>query len=276
MPTPTDLHGHLESLGIEVVDHLEILERGGSAATVARVVSSGQALILKLTTDPRWLSGAATELTALRGLGGAAAPALLAGRATADAVSVLMTECGTWPTAPDSAAWLAVADALGRMHRLDPPEGLPASLKHSARSVAAAVEFWTPTVGRDRALSAARRSERTHPPHGLVHGDCHRENLVLDASGNPLWIDWQSARIGDQADDLAFLWQRAEFDGLRPPRHAMTQAWAAARGIDVESAMSALEESELRQLLVAWPGHLDLGPAEGRERLVDRFRTLTD
>ncbi|WP_405727348.1 aminoglycoside phosphotransferase family protein [Streptomyces sp. NBC_01537] len=57
----------------------------------------------------------------------------------------------------------------------------------------------------DNALAdfAAGLVPLTSRPYQLLHGDLHRENFIIDGSGDLWTIDWELARIGDPLYDLA-------------------------------------------------------------------------
>jgi aminoglycoside phosphotransferase (APT) family kinase protein len=50
---------------------------------------------------------------------------------------------------------------------------------------------------------AARVPALTARPYRLLHGDLHRENLIVDRAGDLWTIDWELARIGDPVYELA-------------------------------------------------------------------------
>jgi Ser/Thr protein kinase RdoA (MazF antagonist) len=123
----------------------------------------------------------------------------------------------------------------------------------------------------DRALDAL--------PVGLIHGDCHTGNLLVDDSGEFCWADWQEVGVGHGPEDLALLWQRAEFGGAVPPRQAMLDAYLAARGLRSEptdpGAVRAAVAAELRLLLLDWPFYLVGAEDAARDRLIRRFQELS-
>jgi len=111
----------------------------------------------------------------------------------------------------------------------------------------------------------------------LSHGDCHLQNLLRGPGGRPLWIDWQEVCLGTGLEDLVFLWQRAEFEGVQPPRDDMTAAYAAARSLRADAALeSALATTELRLLLLAWPPFLAYGTPEGQDTMTRRLEQLVE
>ncbi|GAA1843938.1 phosphotransferase family protein [Asanoa iriomotensis] len=170
-----------------------------------------------------------------------------------------------WP----SSRWPEVARQLGALHR---PEVL-ATLggrswlrRTSVRSPdAAAREFWC-------AAELARLDELRPAalPACLVHGDLHAGNLLHDGAGELVWTDWQEVGVGSGPEDLALLWQRAEFDGADPPRAAMLATYAEARGIPCDDRLAdAAAAAEVRLLLLDWPPFL-LGTDPARAALMRR------
>src|SRR5690348_1406940 len=109
----------------------------------------------------------------------------------------------------------------------------------------------------------------------VVHGDCHVGNLLRDGDAT-VWIDWPDMGAGTGAEDLALLWQRAEFDGGHPPRAAMLDIYLRHRG-EVNAAVfgRALAAEEIRLLAVDWPTFLAGASPRPRAVLVDRMRGLT-
>jgi Ser/Thr protein kinase RdoA (MazF antagonist) len=109
----------------------------------------------------------------------------------------------------------------------------------------------------------------------LRHGDWHLGNILLDSSDRFVWIDWQEVGLGRGPEDLALLWQRAEFDGLTPPREAMLAAYASARGIPDNTILHrATVAAELTLLLLSWPRYLVGAPEPARARLLRRLERL--
>jgi aminoglycoside phosphotransferase (APT) family kinase protein len=108
----------------------------------------------------------------------------------------------------------------------------------------------------------------------LIHGDCHVGNLLCD-NHTMAWIDWLDMCAGTGAEDLALLWQRAEFDGGHPPRAAMLDVYRHHRD-DVDTAVfgRALAVEEIRLLAVDWPAFLVGAVPQRRAVPVDRMRRL--
>lgn len=57
-------------------------------------------------------------------------------------------------------------------------------------------------IRADAALAAVTRMT---PRRGLVHGDAHLANLVVDPEGRGLWIDLDTLHVGDPAEDLSWV-----------------------------------------------------------------------
>jgi aminoglycoside phosphotransferase (APT) family kinase protein len=176
--------------------------------------------------------------------------------------------------------WVEVAAQLGRLHgtavaAADASVWLQYTRPLEQHDTAGAMAYWRAAGCTD----LAERLLETSPdlaacvaslPACLVHGDCHTGNLLVDESGDLVWADWQEVSIGHGPEDLALLWQRAEFDGARPPRSAMLAVYARARGFAREAALRrATIAAELLLLLLAWPQHLTMA-APGRCRVMIR------
>lgn len=56
---------------------------------------------------------------------------------------------------------------------------------------------------REQLVNAAPSFEGI--PYSFIHGDLVVTNVVVDAEGKPRYIDWEWARIGDVAQDLAYI-----------------------------------------------------------------------
>ncbi|SNT42107.1 phosphotransferase [Actinacidiphila glaucinigra] len=78
----------------------------------------------------------------------------------------------------------------------------------------------------------------TRRPFALLHGDLHRENLVVDGAGELWTIDWELARIGDPLYDLA-----THLHLMRYPRRQerqMVRGWRKAVGESSPGASDAV------------------------------------
>lgn len=268
---------------------------GGSGSSVHRIVVAEGAAVLKITVH----RGAApaharTEIALYRELAGRLpirVPGLL-GAGTTPELNALLLTAAEPPPPPASWTdhdWLRLARELGTLHAAI-PLGELASLRWLAADAAdvdlGAVprlrSWWAATPVASSALPVLDRlpALRTHverAPGCLVHGDCHVDNILVDRDGAFVWIDWQGVRAGHGVEDLALLWQRAEFLGGTPPRAAMLAAYGDARGLRMDATLvAALAAHELELLLVAWPEHLARGSPAGRAALLDRLPALAD
>lgn len=180
-----------------------------------------------------------------------------------------------WP----AAQWHETARQLGALNR---PEVAAAYRRASwlkrpgppRRPGPASRAFWSAAD-----LALLDRLDRLGPalPDCLIHGDLHAGNLLRDAEGGLVWTDWQEVGVGQGPEDLALLWQRAEFDGADPPRAAILASYAAARGIPDDGALHrAVTVAELRLLLLDWPPFLAAAGPERRAVMVRRFGALAE
>ncbi|MEU0183369.1 phosphotransferase [Streptomyces sp. NPDC006207] len=79
----------------------------------------------------------------------------------------------------------------------------------------------------------------TRRPFALLHGDLHRENLVVDGDRELWTIDWELARIGDPLYDLA-----THLHLMRYPRRQarqMVRGWRKVVGKSLPGASDAVE-----------------------------------
>ena len=252
-PAP-DVREWCEQLGLGAVGTVRELTAGRSGARVLSVGVAAGRVVVKVTTDPGRLERARREVEVLRHLAEppvTCAPTLVGALSTPDAVALALAEATPLPAARDLGGpdWEALAVAVAEVHRV-----------RGARSLG---------------LPASRPDLPGSLPTVLEHGDCHLDNAVRDRSGRVLLVDWQEARLGDGLPDLVFAWQRAEFAGARPPRAAMTEAYADARGLDAAALVPLLDRAELRLLREAWPPFLALGDDAGRAVLEQRLARLT-
>ncbi|MFF3948937.1 phosphotransferase [Streptomyces sp. NPDC001902] len=86
----------------------------------------------------------------------------------------------------------------------------------------------------------------TRRPFALLHGDLHRENLVVDGDGELWTIDWELARIGDPLYDLA-----THLHLMRYPRRQerqMVRGWRKVVGKSLPGASDAVARDLPRYL----------------------------
>lgn len=99
-----------------------------------------------------------------------------------------------------------VADALGRLHRIPPPSGLPLAPDGSAAIAEQTRRILEQCPGpRSQDLLALEPRRPAVAPTAtacLLHGDCVPGNLILGPRGLTL-IDWQCPTIGDPLEDIS-------------------------------------------------------------------------
>jgi Ser/Thr protein kinase RdoA (MazF antagonist) len=262
---------------------------GASGSGVFRLVDGGDAYVLKVTEGAR--ADAVRELTFYQVLADRVpvrTPRFVDGLRTDDLTILLVTAAEpvrparTW----DLARWLEVASQLGSLHRALDRGGLAAhpwlraERPETAGSTDERLSLWRRSRLASVALPLLADLERLRIavhrlPVCLVHGDCHAENLLVDSEGHLVWADWAEVGVGRGPEELAILWQRAEFDGAAVPREPMVTTYAQARGIDVDDAFrEALTAAELLMILLGWPAFLLERPSGGRDALFRRFERL--
>jgi aminoglycoside phosphotransferase (APT) family kinase protein len=202
------------------------------------------------------------------------------------AVHILMAEHQPFPLAPalGVAAWVELAEQLGRLHR--PVAPWPAWLRHRPwpppDRIADAVRQWDrlgfeALAERAAGLLGELRGSDAGLAAVVTHGDCHVGNLLHSPTGRTLWVDWQGVCLSTGADDLVFLWQRAECDGASPPRDAMAAAYGSARNLGQDAGLRrALAACELRLLLVEWPEYVSCGTDAQRRIMAQRLEDVVE
>jgi hypothetical protein len=80
----------------------------------------------------------------------------------------------------------------------------------------------------------------TPRPYILLHGDLHRENLIVDLAGDLWAIDWELAGIGDPLYDLATHLHLMRYPGGQGRR--MVRRWAAAVSAECAGAAEGAME----------------------------------
>ena len=282
----------LTALGIDPASATGIRRlSGASGAGVFGLQLDGQPVVLKISTNPQPI-GPGRELRFYRELADRIplrTPQLLSSATSAESdILLLERAAAAAPPARDwsPATWIEVAEQLGRLHRAADAAELrtPSWLQPDRRPPATDERrhLWQASPCADVAtplLDALGKLElaATAPPTCLVHGDCHAENLLLDDAGDLIWTDWQEVTFRHGPEDLALLWQRAEFDRAIPPREAMVDAYVKSRGIRPDDTFRrAVTAAELRLLLIGWPAFLLQAPSPGRTALFDRLRALDE
>lgn len=268
---------------------LKRLSGGVSGAQVFLLELESERAVLKVTEDRGWRQRALRELSVYSELApvlGIALPTVTASHSDDGAVQILMAEHQPFPTAPalSVAAWLELAEQLGRLHR--PVAPWPAWLRHRPwpppDRIAGAVRQWDDLgcevlAERAAGLLGEFRGSDAGLAAVVTHGDCHVGNLLHSPTGSTLWADWQEVCLSNGADDLVFLWQRAEFDGASPPRDAMAAAYGNARNVAQDADLRrALAASELRLLLVEWPEYVSYGTDTQRRIMTERLEDVVE
>lgn len=90
-------------------------------------------------------------------------------------------------------------------------------------------------------VSGLRRARAAWRPVGLIHGDCKLDNVIIGDGGAIRLIDWEMARLGDPAWDLAALSHRLLIDqGEGAAGHLAQLAADYAHAVAVPAAPIAL------------------------------------
>jgi aminoglycoside phosphotransferase (APT) family kinase protein len=92
-------------------------------------------------------------------------------------------------------------------------------------------------LGRAELIAGLRRARAAWRSPALIHGDCKLDNVILADDGTIRLIDWEMARLGDPAWDLAALSHRVlidEGDGAAMPLARLAAAYAGAPGLPAQ------------------------------------------
>lgn len=280
----------LTELGVDAGRVLEVrrLSGGASGAGVFGLRLDGKLVVLKVSAHPAEPDSLGLELRFYRELAGRVpvrTPRLLDG-VTANGRDILLLTRSE-PPVPARAwtqhEWLKVACQLGALHRSVEPAELAATgwAGHAADhpDLDGRAELWstTPAGSLARALLAEFdriQDECTAPTGCLIHGDCHADNLLRD-SHRLVWVDWQAVGHGHGPEDLALLWQRAEYNGADVPRESTLAAYTKMRGVKADAGFRrAVIAAELKLLLLGWPDFLLRRDDAGRDLLIGRLHDL--
>ena len=148
-----------------------------------------------------------------------------------------------------------LADALVRIHRMDPHDPALAFLAAPAASTspaAAELSRWEdiyraatpdPHPAIELALRwLAPRVPAAPPDRRVVHGDFRIGNVIFGTEGLRAVLDWELTRIGDPMEDLGWLCVRAWRFGAPAPvgglceRERLFAAYERAGGVHVDAA----------------------------------------
>ena len=264
------------------------LAGGNSAAGVFLLETDGEPCVLKVTASASWRTRAEHELRFYQELAPTLpipVPELLAVTVVQEGVGLLLSAHGERAAASKWSfdLWREAAAQAGKLHRHcrsdGPPAWLPRAPRPSHVAVTRAVAQWV-KLGHhviadhlpDLLAEVTQVLEQAEPT--IIHGDCHVENL-LPAEGRLVWVDWQQITTGAGPEDLALLWQRAEFDGARPPRAEMMTAYRDALGTVIDEPLEQLVlAAELRLLLLEWPHFLPYGDERQQETMLKELQDV--
>lgn len=109
-----------------------------------------------------------------------------------------------------------LGDAFGRLHAIDPSLA-PAAMAAPAEPVAAALDGVSVAIANllqpEPAFSYVLRWLREHRPtepttRRIVHADVRTGNIIVDRTGLRSILDWETAKIGDPIEDVAWVCTR--------------------------------------------------------------------
>jgi aminoglycoside phosphotransferase (APT) family kinase protein len=188
---------------------------------------------------------------------------------------------GPRPGTPREAA-TGLAEALAHLHRLDPRDvrTTPVPAMVSGEEILAGVRQQQEQV----ALAAQVDGDVPHPLHALLfawlrahapgdvprpvllHGDPGFHNMLVDGGEVQALLDWERARVGDPAQDLAY---------VRP--HVMrVQPWEEFLAAYCDAGGEEPDEERLRYYSVWHDAWRFAGAYRGRSRLLTRPRMLLE
>lgn len=281
----------MRAVGLRVDAETVDLAGGASGSGVHRVRVDGDDAVLKVTLAGRGQRDARRELAFYQRLADrvpVVTPTLLGYADNDEFTALLLSAHGSARPARewDRPAWLDLARQLAALHSIPPPAedpwiDPPAHRRIPYRpSVDLAAGYWSTTDlagGVRRFLDEPDELARALRalPDRFLHGDCHVDNL-LRAGERIVWADWQAARVGCPAGELAFLWSRADVRGAEPPYDAMVSEYAAHRDVDLATLRRALVAAEIDLALFAWPHFAAALTEEERGRLTRRLARLVD
>ena len=288
----------LRILGLHAAGRADAPTGGMSGSTLTRAVTDdGEPVIVKMSGFD---SGAARDqahrelavYTEIAPEHAIPTPRLIAYHRATTWIAIALACHDPAPPAPEWNAddWSAFARALARLHRDVHPVPTIFHRKHS-----------TPTDPQGGLKSFAERlwhgpgdPERIRMvlddlplleevascrPVSFVHGDCHIGN-VLTADRQFVLVDWQSARVGPSAADLAFTFTRAVPTGAAIPRDNAVAAYCDEAGVDVAQTDQQITAHQILTLVRQYPefaGILDQAEVDrlrnGLDELLGRWRS---
>ncbi|WP_193104601.1 aminoglycoside phosphotransferase family protein [Brachybacterium sp. FME24] len=264
------------------------------ADVIPCATTDGQEVVLKLTSrQPAHLGEQALrELTVYVDLASRLAlpaPRLLAHRVEPTWVAIVLEALAPLPPVEDwgSSRWVDLATTLAMLHR--PGDPVPSVIGRlvggddisSAEVVHTAGRLW----GTADAAARVQRlleditdveSAADEGPRSFIHGDCHAENVMASVDGSLSLIDWQSARIGASAADIAFALTRAIPTGAVVPRHEAVSCYCAVAQVELDTTDRQICALQLLTLVRQYPAYVDFLPPEGIGRLRAGLAELED
>jgi aminoglycoside phosphotransferase (APT) family kinase protein len=262
----------------------------GSAVYALVVEEPAGEFVLKVASRPGLRQRARREVTFYRELAShvpVLVPEFVVGGESDESTYLVLAAAGVPAEAERwrEQRWIELATELGRLHReqvlaVAVARGATGRDPAPAGKIAAGERAWV-ELGYEKLLAPVWASFEDlgaairELPSCLCHGDWHLGNLLTDPAGRFVWIDWQEVHVGHGPEDLALLWQRAEVDGMNPPREVMLAAYAAARGIPNDAILQrAAVASELMLVMLEWPTYFPYLPEPGRARIRSRLEQL--
>jgi len=240
------------------------------------------AVVIRVLQDRR---DASREAAALRLLARTDVPAprlLWHGRLAGEGWTVVCTRVpGRLTARPDDLAWLdALADVLAAIHRVEPrgrslradPGGARQWLDDGPAGLGELGEALWPALLR-------RRNELGRGRHVLVHGDFHPGNVHWLRGRIAGVIDWETARWGPPASDVAYLYMDLALAACQQAAERFLERYAS-RGIPLDGFEAWLLVALARPLpdpaiwLPSWEaaGYRGLSAALLRRRLAALIR----
>ncbi|MEU4362149.1 aminoglycoside phosphotransferase family protein [Promicromonospora sp. NPDC023987] len=273
----------LRMLGLHAADSADAPTEGMSGSTLTRAVADdGAPAIVKMSV----LDSDAARDQAYRELAvyteiapehAIPTPCLIAHHRTTTWIAIALARHDPAPPAPEwsAAEWSAFAKVLGGLHRdvhpvpaIFPREhSMPAEPQGGLKSFAE--RLWHGPGDPERIRTVLNDLEPLEEvarsgPVSFVHGDCHIGN-VLTADRQLMLVDWQSARVGPSAADLAFTFTRAVPTGAAIPRDYAIAAYCDEAGVDVARTDQRITAHQILTLVRQYPefaGYLDQAEAD--------------
>ncbi|GAA4714829.1 hypothetical protein GCM10023198_42620 [Promicromonospora umidemergens] len=280
----------LRTLGLHAADSADAPTGGMSGSTLTRAVTDdGAPVIVKVSgfNSDAARDQAYRELAVYTEIAPEQAiptPRLIADHRATTWTAIALAWHDPAPPAPAWSAdeWSVFARALGRLHR--DVRRVPA-IFHRKRSTPTdpqgglksfAERLWHGPGDPERIRTVLNDLELLEGgarsgPVSFVHGDCHIGN-VLTADRQFMLVDWQSARVGPSAADLAFTFTRAVPTGAAIPRDHTIAAYCDEVGVDVARTDQQITAHQILTLVRQYPeyaGFLD-------QVEVDRLRNELD